>query len=603
MYTLGISAFYHDSAAALIKNGKVIFAAQEERFTRIKGDSNFPTNAIRFLLTEEGITLNDLENIVYYDKPWKKFERIVDTILLTSPRSFKQFLNAMPSWLGEKLYFRTLLKKHFKNIDPSFNGKRVMFSDHHFSHAASCFYTSPFEESAALVVDGVGEWATLSIYKFTKNSHKLLKQMNFPHSIGILYSAFTFYCGFKINSGEYKLMGLAPYGRDKEAIKIQEIIEKNLFTTFDDGSIELNLENFEFHHGLKTINDKRWKELFKHSVRSEEDELTQFYCDFAKASQLAVEKILLKITKHVKEITLSENLCFSGGVALNCVANSKIKEQNLFRNIWIHPAPGDAGGAIGAALGFYFKDKQYKKREDHFNAYLGPEYSDQEILRSIKKFKLKHNKKVIVESIESIAKDLAEGKVLGWFQGKMEWGPRALGNRSILASPLEQTMQKKLNLKIKFREGFRPFAPITIESKAHKYFEPNYSNPYMQFTQRVKSYKKIDSEEFKSLSNIESDFPSITHLDGSARLQTVNSEQNPLITCLLEKFELVTGYPILINTSFNVRGEPIVCSPIDAIRCFLSTEMDILVLGNFILRREENLDAITNFKPEVFNKD
>lgn len=591
MYVLGISALFHDSAAALIKNGEVILAAQEERFTRVKNDSGFPKNAIEFLLKEEGLNLSEINHIVFYDKPWRKFERIIDSIMSYSPKSLTQFLTAMPSWLGEKLYFRKLLLKHFQEIDPNYPAnKKVLFSEHHFSHAASCFYTSPFQSSACLVVDGVGEWATLSIYEFDKNGHKLIKQMDYPNSIGILYSAFTYYCGFKINSGEYKLMGLAPYGDKQAAEKIQILIEKNLYRQFDDGSIELNLEHFKFHYGRETINKQSWEEVFGYDARSSDTRLEQFYCDFALAAQSVTEKILLKVCQHVKEITGSSNLCYSGGVALNCVANSKIRNSKLFDKIWIHPSPGDAGGAIGCALGYYYCKQKYDPISE-FSPYLGPAFDNGEIERELKKYKITYRKLEEPKLIDLCANLLSQNLIMGWFQGRMEWGPRALGNRSILASPLDKNMQKTMNLKIKFRESFRPFAPVIPIEKAKKFFSPGSSNSFMQYTDKVKGFEfseMANQDIGTKIRNIKSSLPAITHVDGSARVQTVTRHANPRFHNLLLEFEKITNTPVLINTSFNVRGEPIVCTPEDAIKCFLKTKMDCLVLGNFLVLKNDN---------------
>lgn len=607
MYVLGISAYYHDSAAALIRNGKVLYAAQEERFSRIKNDSSFPIQAIKYVLLEEGLELSQIDHIIFYDKPWLKFERIVDTILNQSPRSLSQFLAAMPSWLGEKLNFRKTLKEGFNQLTENFEAKNILFSEHHFSHAASTFYTSPFKDACVINIDGVGEWATLSIYDFNESGHNLIKQMNFPNSIGILYSAFTFYCGFKINSGEYKLMGLAPYGRKEEAQKIKQKIQDNLYQTFEDGSIKINLSFFKYHFGNKTINEKKWESLFNLPVNTPDSEMTQAYCDFALGAQLATEDILTTIIRHARTISKSQNLCLSGGVALNCVANTKIKKDNQFQNIWIHPAPGDAGGAIGAALGFYYSQEKYNP-QNLFDPYLGPRYSNYEIERSLKKYQLNFRFLNEIDLYESVAQTLLENKIVGWFQDRMEWGPRALGNRSILASPLDREMQKKLNLKIKFREGFRPFAPVALESKADQYFQPSFKNPYMQYTHQVVGFEEdtenITTNKFSNrLSCVKTPLPAITHLDGSARLQTVNEELNRKLTHLLIKFEEKSGVPVLINTSFNVRGEPIVCSPENAIECFLSTDMDILVLGNFIACKDDNIEKAKKFRPKSFSKD
>ena len=606
MYILGFSAFYHDSAVALIKDGKVLFAAQEERFTRVKNDSSFPKNAIKFVLQEEGLTINEIDHIVFYDKPWIKFERIVESVLSTSPRSLFQFLNAMPSWLGEKLNFRKLIRNKFVELDKSYIEKKILFSEHHFSHAASTFYTSPFDEACVVNIDGVGEWSTLTIYEFKKDSHKLLKQMNYPNSIGILYSAFTYFCGFKINSGEYKLMGLAPYGvqkNERTQFFIQKIKEE-LVTIHADGSVRINLDHFMYHYGNRTINERNWERIFKLKTKNPDAELTQDYCDFALAAQIVTEEILLKIIAHAKSITSKENLCLSGGVALNCVANSKIRSKNLFSNYWIHPSPGDAGGALGAALGYYYKDQDYKPNHN-FSPYLGPSYSNKEIEQALKKFKLKFELLEQDSLLQTVAELINKNKVVGWFQGRLEWGPRALGNRSILANPTSRDMQSKLNLAIKFREGFRPFAPVSTYQDAQRYFESVFDNPFMQYVHQVKGFVPSSTNQTlkERLKNINSPLPAITHLDGSARLQTVTEKQNEKLFKLIKYFEAVSGFPVLINTSFNVRGEPIVNRPEEAIECFLETKMDLLVLDNFIIFKDENLEIANSFNKRKFALD
>lgn len=606
MYILGLSAFYHDSAAALIKDGKVLNAAQEERFTRTKNDSSFPHHAISFLLQEEGLSINDIDHIVFYDKPWVKFERIIESVLNTSPRSLTQFLNAMPSWLGEKLNFRKLIKNKFLILDKNYSDKKILFSEHHFSHAASTFYTSPFEEACVVNIDGVGEWSTLTIYEFKKNSHKLIKQMNYPNSIGILYSAFTYFCGFKINSGEYKLMGLAPYGVDSNE-RTQFFIRKikeELVAIYEDGSVKINLKHFKYHYGNRTINEKSWEDIFQLKTKEPDSELTQDYCDFALAAQLVTEEILLKIIGHAKSITNTENLCLSGGVALNCVANSKIRNQNFFNNYWIHPSPGDAGGAVGAALGYFYKDRDYNPSHE-FSPYLGPSFSEKEIRISLKKFRLKY---VLLDEeslISTVAQNINNDKVVGWFQGALEWGPRALGNRSILANPKSKDMQSKLNLAIKFREGFRPFAPVSTFQDAPKYFENVFDNPYMQYVHQVKGFIPNSTHLTlkERLKNINSPLPAITHLDGTARLQTVTEKQNQKLYKLIKAFEQLSDYAVLINTSFNVRGEPIVNRPDEAIECFLETKMDLLVLENFLIFKDDNVEAAEKFSKRSFELD
>ena len=607
MYILGFSAFYHDSAAALIKDGVVLYAAQEERFSRKKNDSSFPLESIRFLLKEEGLSLDEIDHVIFYDKPWLKFERIIETILNQSPRSLGQFMAAMPSWLGERLNFRKMIKEKLKMIEPGLGIKELLFSEHHFSHAASAFYTSPFQEACVICIDGVGEWATLTIYEFESDKYRLIKQMNFPDSIGILYSAFTYFCGFKINSGEYKLMGLAPYGKLENALIIKNKIKSHLYTLFDDGSIRINLSYFKYQYGNETIAKEKWQTLFGLPAKDSESQMTQEYCDFALGAQLAIEEILLSVVKHAGSITKSNNLCLSGGVALNCVANAKIQKQGVFKNIWIHPAPGDAGGAIGAALGFYYSKEIYNPVSS-FSPYLGPRFSLQDVERALKKFKLNYEKHCDLEVIEMTADSLADNQVVGWFQDRMEWGPRALGNRSILASPIDANMQSKLNQKIKKRESFRPFAPVVLESKTGEYFVPDLTNPYMQFTHQVKNFKESieeyeHQEYLPKLSQIESPIPAGTHLDGSARVQTVNANQNLKLANLLAAFEKRSNLPILINTSFNVRGEPIVCTPEHAVKCFLSTDMDLLVIENFVVHKNNIQERCQDFATELFEKD
>lgn len=591
MYIIGISAFYHDSAAALIKDGKIVAAAQEERFTRIKNDSSFPLNAINFLFEDNGLSESDIEQIIFYDKPWLKFERILDSTLQFAPHTLKQFIISLPSWLSEKLNFRKLMKTKLKDRFPLLAQKEILFSEHHFSHAASTFYTSPFTDSAVLTIDGVGEWATTTIFSFSEDSYTKHEEMHYPDSIGLLYSAFTMFCGFKVNSGEYKLMGLAPYG-DKDARQTREfikIIKDKLLTIHNDGSINLNLKYFKFHHGKETINRKGFEKIFNLKTRDPNSTITQDYCNYALAAQIVIEEIILKLCKHTKDITGCDNLCLAGGVALNCVANHKILLSKLFKNIWIHPAPGDAGGAVGCALGYYYS--MYKYTPHDFNPYLGPSFSNKEIEVELKRFKLNYTQVDYDDLYSKVASALAQSEIVGWFQDRMEWGPRALGNRSILGNPKDQQMQQKLNLKIKFRESFRPFAPITLEEDLKENFETDINLPYMQFTVPVKnsSINEIPTHNNlpEKLKAICSPLPAITHLDLSARVQSVSKAQNPKMHALLNEFKKKTGHGTLINTSFNVRGEPIVCSPKNAIECFLSTEMDILVLNNFLIQKSD----------------
>ncbi len=591
MYILGISAYFHDSAAALIKDGVLLAAAQEERFTRIKNDSAFPINAVRFLLEDEYINASHIEKIIFYDKPWLKFERILESSIAFAPYSLKNFLMSMPIWLSTKLNARKQITNNLIDVDPKFKDTKLLFSEHHFSHAASSFYTSPFTDACSITIDGVGEWATTSIIDFKSDGYNYISEIHYPHSIGLLYSAFTCFCGFRVNSGEYKLMGLAPYGikDDKETVVFINQIKDNLLTIFEDGSIQLNLEYFSFYKNGNTINEAKFQKLFSLKSRREEEEISQSYANFALAAQVVTEEIIIKIIQHASSVSKSKNLCLSGGVALNCVANSKIQSLNLFENIWIHPSPGDAGGAVGAALAVYYSNHKYLSCLN-FTPYLGPSYSDKNILAELNTYGLPFKKYTDTDLFHFCGKKLSQSNIVGWFQGKLEWGPRSLGNRSILANPCDQEMQLKLNLKIKFREGFRPFAPVVIEEDAHKYFQKCTFSPYMQYTYQVMdaSSKSSTNTGFKNrLKSIKSKTPAITHLDLSARVQTVNASQNDRLYKLIKAFETHTQIPMLINTSFNVRGEPIVCSPKDAIECFLSTNMDILVLGNFIIERCE----------------
>jgi carbamoyltransferase len=604
---IGISAFYHDSAAALIIDGKVVAAAQEERFTRLKNDSSFPKNSIEFLLSHGNINPEEITDIIFYDKPWLKFERILESNIRFAPFSLKSYLMSIPIWLSKKFNMRKLISTELGEISSHLSQLDIKFSEHHLSHAASSFYTSPFNDACSVTIDGVGEWATLSIHKFTNESVELIEEMIYPNSIGLLYSSFTYFCGFRVNSGEYKLMGLAPYG-DIKASQTQEFIKKmheELFNLNDDGSIEINLNYFSYHLGDTMVNDMKFLELFGISRRAETEEVTQAYCNFALASQLVIEKIIIKIIKYAHNITSSENLCLSGGVALNCVANEKIKALNLFENIWIHPSPGDAGGAIGSALALYFDKNKYYPSEKAFSPYLGPDYSTLFIEKQLKLKKIAYHLYDDNQLDKEISKSLNQGKVVGWFQGQMEWGPRALGNRSILAEATNVAMQRDLNLKIKLREGFRPFAPVVLEEHASEFFNLEGPSPFMQYTAKVLNSSVENQEElafFKRLTQIMSPIPAVTHLDLSARVQTVSKINNAKLHSLLEKYNEVSGVPVLINTSFNVRGEPIVCSPQDAIDCFLSTQIDILVLNNYVIYKNE-LDSSLINKDRFFNPD
>lgn len=603
---LGISAFYHDSAAAIVVDGKVIAAAQEERFTREKHTEKFPTNAIIYCLNETGFDLDELDAIVFYDKPFLKFERLLETYYAFAPKGLVSFLTAIPVWLSEKLFLKKRIFDELKNVG-NYDKKKIklLFTEHHLAHAASAFYTSPFKKSALLTIDGVGEWCTASIGLGEGNQITILKEMEFPHSVGLLYSAVTYFLGFKVNSGEYKLMGLAPYGKidDLETKSFIEHLKKHLVNIKDDGSIWLNQTYFNYATGLKMVNEKKWKSLFGFARRAPESELTQQHCNLALAIQTVTEEIIIKMATEAKRITDAENLCLAGGVALNCVANGKLLKENIFKEIYIQPAAGDAGGALGAALASYYlyfgKQRVVCEQTDEMQgAYLGPEYSDKEIEQMNKKVKASFTYyKNFGELNEIIASKLADGKVVGWFQGRMEFGPRSLGNRSILADARNIEMQKKLNLKIKFREGFRPFAPSVLAEKAPMYFDLNQPSPYMLFVAPIKNEcRNILPDYYQQLSISEklyfnrSAYQPITHVDFSARIQTVHKETNERYWELINEFYKQTGVAMLINTSFNVRGEPIVCNPFDAFQCFMATEMDYLVIGNFVYNKEEQND-------------
>jgi len=595
MKVLGISAFYHDSAACIVEDGKIISAAQEERFSRKKHDNRFPVNAIKYCLDYSGCDISELSAIVFYEKPFLKFERLIETYYAFSPKGFNSFLKAIPVWIKEKLFLKNIIKKELSNFGNIENIK-LLFPEHHLSHAASAFFPSPFENAAILTVDGVGEWATSTISYGEKNRIKIIKELNFPHSVGLLYSAFTYYLGFKVNSGEYKLMGLAPYGNpySKETKKFIDLIKKNIVDIKEDGSIFLNQEYFNYCTGLVMTNNKKWKDLFGFSPRLPEGEIEQYHCNMAYAIQNITEEILIKMAKTAKEITNSKNLCLAGGVALNCVANSKILESKIFENIWIQPASGDAGGALGSALAIYHmyfnQERKIELPDLMQGSYLGPDFDDKEVVNMIKKYKAVYEIEDDEDKLcQKVAEFLNQGKVIGWFQGRMEWGPRALGNRSIIADARNNEMQKKLNLKIKYRESFRPFAPSVLWEDCKEFFEIDVPSPYMLLIANVsnKRINKLPENYYdlplrEKLYFIRSDVPAITHLDYSARLQTVHKQTNPLYHKLISAFKKLTGYGIIVNTSFNVRGEPIVCKPEDAYKCFMRTEMDYLVIGKYI---------------------
>ncbi len=598
---LGISAFYHDSAATLVEDGEIIAAAHEERFSRKKHDKNFPTNAVKFCLKESGFSLNELDAIVFYDKPLLKFERLLETYYAFAPKGLSSFSSSIPVWIKEKILLKKLISEEISKISKSDKKIKLLFTDHHLSHAASAFFPSPFEKAAILTVDGVGEWTTASIFSGEKNSIKPIKELRFPHSPGLLYSAFTYYLGFKVNSGEYKLMGLAPYGNpDSENLKkYKETIYRHLVHVKDDGSIWMNQKYFDYCTGLRMCKDELWEGLFGFPKRQPESALEQCHCDLALAIQQIIEEIIFLMAKTAKKLTSSDNLCLAGGVALNCVANGKLLKSGIFKDIWIQPAAGDAGGALGAALASYHlyfnKTREITESDKMKGSYLGPEFSGLDIKSMAKKYKARFTYyEDFSELCEKTAELLSKGKIVGWFQGKMEWGPRALGNRSILGDPRDSDMQKRLNLKIKYREGFRPFAPSVLWEHAKDYFDVIQESPYMLLVADVidkrrkplpENYHELPLKE--KLYFLRSDIPSVTHLDYSARLQTVHKDKNPEYYALIEAFYRQTGYAVIVNTSFNVRGEPIVCAPKDAYKCFMRTEMDYLVAGNYLFKKDD----------------
>jgi len=599
---LGISAFYHDSAAALIEDGLIVAAAQEERFTRKKHDPRFPANAIRYCLAEGGTALRGIDHVVFYDKPFLKFERLIETYLAFAPRGFRSFSMSIPVWLREKLFLKDLLYKELRRIDVDQSWKgQILFSEHHLSHAASAFFPSPFEEAVVLTMDGVGEWATASVAIGRGNSLEVIKEIHFPHSLGLLYSAMTYYVGFKVNSGEYKVMGLAPYGEPKYA----ETIFKHLIDVKTDGSFRLDLSYFNYCTGL-TMTSGKFDELFGGPPRRPDELLTQRHLDLAASIQAVTEDIVLRMTRSLRDSTGLKNLCLAGGVALNCVANGKVLRDGRFDQIYIQPAAGDAGGAIGAALvGYYLQQAQTRcaSGDAMRGAFLGPEFQQWEIEERLKKCGAKFNLMEEAALIETCAEDLAQGKAIGWFQGRMEFGPRALGNRSILGDPRSPTMQKNLNLKVKYRESFRPFAPSVLRERVGEWFEIDGDSPYMLLVADVARSRRrqMTAEEnqrfgIDKLNVPRSEIPAVTHVDYSARVQTVHRNTNPRFYALLSAFERRTGCPVLVNTSFNVRGEPIVCLPEDAFRCFMGNELDVLAIGNFYLRKADQDPALkTNF--------
>jgi len=604
-YILGISSFYHDSAATLIKNGQIIHAVQEERFTRIKHDKNFPKNCIKYILDKEKIFLNDLEAIVFFEKPFLKFERLLETYIAFAPKGFKSFSSSMPIWLREKLFQKKLILDELKKIDQTFDKfKKLKFSEHHLSHAGSAFYPSPFDEALILTLDGVGEWATSTICYGKKNKIEILKEIHFPHSLGLLYSAFTFYLGFKVNSGEYKVMGLSPYGEPK----YKKIIKEHLVDIKEDGSFRLNMKYFNYATGLTMVNEK-FEKLFGEKIRKPEtDKINKFHMDIAASLQSITEEIVIKICKSLSNSYSIKNLCLAGGVALNCVANGKILKNKIFSNLWIQPAAGDSGGSLGAAL-TYWHNQLGNERSNYIDemkgSYFGPYFKNDEIEKILDNLDANYEKYDFEYIFKYVSRLLSEGKSIGWFQGKMEFGPRALGNRSILADPRAKDMQTILNLKIKFRESFRPFAPAILAEKASEYFDLKSESPYMLLTTTINENKKIKDEKNKNLQGFDklkthrSEIQAVTHVDFSARVQTVSKEYNEKFHKLLTEFYNLTKCPVLVNTSFNVRGEPMVCTPKDAYKCFMGTGLDVLVCENYILLKEkQNKNKIVDYKSE-----
>jgi len=611
MRILGISAFYHDSAAALVEDGRIVAAAQEERFTRVKGDSGFPRHAVAHCLTAAGVALEAIDFVAFYDKPFVKFERLLETYVTFAPRGFQSFKMALPLWLREKLFQKSLLIKELKRLSKDVDwSKRLLFAEHHQSHAASAFYPSPFDEAVVLTMDGVGEWTTMSVAFGRGNELTLQRELRFPHSLGLLYSAFTYYTGFKVNSGEYKLMGLAPYGEPK----FKELILDHLIDLKADGTFRLDQSYFDYCTGLR-MTSRKFDELFGGPARKPDELLTQRHMDIAASIQAVTEEIVLRLCRSLSAETGVRRLCLAGGVALNCVANGKILRDGQFDEIWIQPAAGDAGGALGAALAAHYEFKNAPRaptqgRDAMQGGYLGPSFTTVEIENRLTargaRFAAQSNDDIVAVA----ARDLADGKAIGWFQGRMEFGPRALGARSILADPRSPTMQKKLNLKIKYRESFRPFAPSVLREDVAEWFDLDADSPYMLLVADVAKARCVEMKaEEKTLFGIEklnvprSTIPAVTHVDYSARIQTVHKETNPRYHALLSAFKQITGCPVLVNTSFNVRGEPIVCTPEDAFDCFMGTELDSLFIGDFYLRKQDQDPGLKRDYKEKFELD
>ena len=611
MRILGISAFYHDSAAALVRDGEIVSAAQEERFTRKKHDSRFPSNAVEYCLSQEGVGLSDVDFVAFYDKPFLKFERLLETYVAFAPRGLRSFAMAMPLWVREKLFQKNLLHNELKQFSKEFDWEhRLLFTEHHQSHAASAFYPSPFEDALILTMDGVGEWATTSVALGSGNKLEIIKEIHFPHSLGLLYSAFTYYTGFKVNSGEYKVMGLAPYGSPRFAKQILD----HLIDLKADGSFRLNLDYFNYCTGL-TMTNSKFDSLFEGPRRKPDELLTQRHMDLAASVQVVLEEVVLRMTRALAAETGKKNLCLAGGVALNCVANGRLLRDGHFERIWIQPAAGDAGGALGAALAAYHSFKGQPRKTNRCcdnmkGSYLGPEFSQAEIERRLTAAGAKYTVLGDDELLDACADALESEKAVGWFQGRMEFGPRALGGRSILGDARSPKMQSMLNLKVKFRESFRPFAPSVLREHVCEWFELDQDSPYMLLVANVlEQRRKPMTEAEQGLFGIEklnvprSDIPAVTHVDYSARIQTVHKETNPRYHALIQRFNKRTGCPVIVNTSFNVRGEPIVGTPEDAFRCFMGTDMEVLAIGNCFLRKEDQDPSLTKDYKSSFDLD
>jgi carbamoyltransferase len=609
MRILGISAFYHDSAAALVEDGRIVAAAQEERFTRKKHDPSFPMHAIGYCLEAVGAKLSDIDHVAFYDKPFLKFERLLETYIALAPRGFRSFQMAIPLWLKEKLFQKSLLRKKLGQFDEAFDGTRLLFTEHHLSHAASAFYPSPFERAVVLTMDGVGEWATTSAAIGEGNRLEILQEIHFPHSLGLLYSAVTYYTGFKVNSGEYKVMGLAPYGQPKYA----QLILDHLIDLKPDGSFRLDMSYFDYCTGL-TMTNERFAKLFGQPVRAPDQLLTPFHMDVAASIQAVLDEVVLRLTRSLAGKTGARNLCLAGGVALNCVANGKVLRDGKFDQIWIQPAAGDAGGAVGAALAAFHQFKGQPRRvatsDGMSGAFLGPEFAQAEIERRLTTAGARYAVLGDDEMVGATAKALSDQLAVGWFQGRMEFGPRSLGARSILGDPRSPAMQKNLNLKVKYRESFRPFAPAVLREDVADWFELDSDSPYMLVVADVRDDKRrAMSAEEQALFGIDklnvsrSEIPAVTHVDYSARVQTVSVSTNPLFHRLLRQFKALSGCPVLVNTSFNVRGEPIVCTPEDAFRCFMGNELDMLVVGNCVLMKSEQDSTLKQDYSSAFELD